>query len=84
MADAKDLTRLKMTLFEDSCPFFEEDEIRFLLSEADSFEEAAYKGLLIKASSGNFEIQGLSVEETSNMFLRLANEYRPSNSRLLT
>lgn len=83
MASLADLTRLKMTIFEDTCPMFSEEELRFLLSESDSFDEAVYKALLAKAYQGNFEIQGLSVTETSDMFLRLANEYKPSNSRLL-
>lgn len=84
MADLKDLTRLKMELFETDCPFFSEEGIRTLLSSAKTYEHALYYGYLAKAESGNFEIQGLSIDETRNMFLRLANEHRPSNSRLLT
>lgn len=78
-----DITRFKMILMEQSCPFFEENEIRFMLQEATSFNQAIYKACLIKASNGNFEIQGLSVDETYDMYMRLANEYRPNNSRLL-
>lgn len=83
MATHEQVVKFKMLTFEQSCPFFEEEEIRNLIDNSDSFDEAVYKAFLAKAESGNFEIQGLSVDETYNMFLRLANEYRPNNSRFL-
>lgn len=78
------LEELKIILREDACPFFTDDILAYHLEKNDDdISKTAYDCLIIKAEDTTVMISGLSVPDTSKYFLRLAQKYRPNNSRTL-
>lgn len=78
------LEKLKIVLRENDCPFFEDEEIQFYLSEnGDDFNKTAYQMLIIKSENTTLSMSGLEVGDTSKYFRRLAQKYRQNNSRTL-
>lgn len=78
------LEKLKIVLREKDCPFFDDEEILFYLSEnGNDFNKTAYQCLIIKAENTTLSMSGLEVGDTSKYFRRLAQRYRGNNSRVL-
>lgn len=78
------LTELKIILREEAVPYFTDEELEYYLNRNDGVvEKAAYECLVIKAENTTLTISGLSTADTSKYFLRLASNYRPSNSGIL-
>lgn len=78
------LEKLKIVLRESDCPFFEDEEIHFYLSEnGNDFNKTAYQMLIIKSENTTLSMSGLEVGDTSKYFRRLAQNYRQNNSRTL-
>ena len=76
--------RIKKILREDDCPFFSDEDIQFYLNENKQNENAAlYQMFLIKAEDTTLSVSGLNMADTSAYFRRLAQRYRPNNSRIL-
>lgn len=79
------LEKLKTILREDAIPFFEDDQLIFHLEEAGGdLRTAAYRCLLIKAEDTTLQVSGLSAADSSKYFRRLASQYRPNNSGILS
>lgn len=75
---------LKIVLREKDIPFFDDDELEFYLREnGGDYNRTAYQCLCIKAENTSISISGLTTEDTSTYFRRLANKYRPNNSGIL-
>lgn len=80
-----DIEKLKIILREDTCPFFTDDVLQYHLENNDNdLGKTAYVCLVVKAEDTTVAISGLSVPDTSKYFLRLAQKYRPNNSRTLS
>lgn len=78
------LEKLKIVLRENDCPFFDDEEIMFHLSEnGNDFNKTAYKLLIMKSENTTLSMSGLEVGDTSKYFRRLAQQYRENNSRIL-
>lgn len=77
------LDRLKFILREDDMPMFTDEQLENYLQESESFELALYELLLLKSENTSLELQGMTIEDTSSYFRRLALTYRPHNSGLL-
>ena len=78
------LDKLKIVLRENDCPFFEDEELDFYLSEnGNDFNKTAYQCLIIKAENTTLSMSGLEAADTSKYFRRLAQRYRNNNSRVL-
>lgn len=66
---------------EDQVPFFDDFELSFQLERAGGdISLAAYRCLLIKAENCAVQVSGLTLEDTSKYWLRLASSVRPSGS----
>ena len=79
-----DIERLKIILRETDCPFFEDEELAFYLSENNNdFDATAYQCLIIKSESTSLVLSGLEAADSSKYFRRLAQRYRKSNSGVL-
>lgn len=65
--------------------YFTDEEIRYYFKKNnEDLEGTAYELLLIKAEDNSVALpNGLSVNSNENYWLRLAQKYRPSNSRVL-
>ena len=77
------LDRLKFILRESEMPMFTDEELQNYLDNSDSFELALYELLLLKAENTGLQISGLTIQDTSIYFRRLAQTYRPHNSGVL-
>lgn len=74
------LDKLKFILRESEMPMFSNEDLESYLASADSFETALYELLLIKSENTALQISGLSIQDTSSYFRRLAQTYRPHNT----
>lgn len=77
------LDRLKFILRESEMPMFTDEELQNYLDNSDSFELALYELLLLKSENTGLQISGLTIQDTSSYFRRLAQTYRPHNSGVL-
>ena len=77
------LDRLKFILRESEMPMFTDEELQSYLDNSDSFELALYELLLLKSENTGLQISGLTIQDTSSYFRRLAQTYRPHNSGVL-
>lgn len=77
------LDRLKFTLRESEMPMFTDEELQSYLDNSDSFELALYELLMLKSENTGLQISGLTIQDTSSYFRRLAQTYRPHNSGVL-
>lgn len=77
------LDRLKFILRESEMPMFTDEELQSYLDSSDSFELALYELLLLKSENTGLQISGLTIQDTSSYFRRLAQTYRPHNSGVL-
>lgn len=77
------LDELKIILREKDCPFFSDDELAYYSSKYPILEDAAYHCLIIKAENTALSVSGMTAADTSKYFLRLAQDYRRSNSGTL-
>ena len=77
------LDRLKFILRESEMPMFTDEELQSYLDNSDSFELALYELLLLKSENTVLQISGLTIQDTSSYFRRLAQTYRPHNSGVL-
>lgn len=77
------LDRLKFILREDEMPMFSDNQLQAYLDNSESFDVAAYELLLLKSENTSLQVSGLSIQDTSSYFKRLAQTYRPYNTGLL-
>lgn len=77
------IDELKIILRENECPFFTDEELAYYLKKYSTVNDTAYHCLLIKAEDTTLSVSGLSLGDTSKYFLRLAQNYRKSNSGTL-
>lgn len=83
MTDAE-RDRIKSVLREDDIPYFEDTQIDFYVEEnGGNINDAIYQMLIVKSESSVISVSGLSTQDTSSYFKRLASRYRPNNSGIL-
>lgn len=83
MASEVTIERLKFILRESEMPMFTDEELQTYLDNSESFEVALYELLLLKSENTGLQISGLTINDTSSYFRRLAKTYRPHNSCIL-
>lgn len=80
----KSIDDLKIVLREKDIPFFSDEDLEFYLRENDGdYALTAYQCLCIKAEDTSLGVSGLTLEDTSTYFRRLASRYRPRNTGIL-
>ena len=77
------LDRLKFILRESEMPMFTDEELQSYLDNSESFDLALYELLMLKSENTGLQISGLTIQDTSSYFRRLAQTYRPHNSGVL-
>ena len=83
MTDAE-IKRIKEILREEDIPYFSDGQIQFYVEENGGIvNNAIYQMLLVKSESSEISVSGLSTQDTSSYFKRLASNYKPSNSGIL-
>ena len=76
-----DIDKIKMEVRESLVPFFTDDEIAYYLEKNNGRVNATiYELLLLKAEDSTIRVSGLSTQDTSKYFRRLASRYRDFSS----
>ncbi len=79
-----DISRIKKEIREDQAPFFEEDDFQYYLDKnSGNVNATIYEMLIIKSEDSTISVSGLSTQDTSSYFKRLASRYKQFNSGLL-
>ena len=76
-----DIERVKREVREDQSPYFEEEDFESYLDQNDGNVDATiYEMLIIKSEDSTISVSGLSTQDTSAYFKRLASRYKQFNS----
>ena len=79
-----DIEIIKKELREEQSPYFEEDDFEYYLSKNNGDIKATiYEMLIIKSEDSTISVSGLSTQDTSAYFKRLASRYKTFNSCVL-
>nr|UVX44538.1 MAG: hypothetical protein [Bacteriophage sp.] len=77
------LELLKFNLEEERFPYFTDKELTMSLELYKTVENATYYMALKKSQNTGFSASGLSVNDTSDYFKRIAARFRPNNSGVI-
>ena len=77
------IDELKLILREDDIPFFTDEQISKYISLDETLDLALYAMLMVKAENTQMQIAGMTTQDTSSYFRKLARQYRPNNSGIL-
>lgn len=77
------IDELKLILREDDIPFFTDEQISKYITLYETLDLALYAMLMVKAENTQMQIAGMSTQDTSSYFRKLARQYRPNNSGIL-
>lgn len=84
MTDVEKITRIRKEVRELQSPYFEEDDFLYYLKKNNGDVDATiYEMLIIKSEDSTISVSGLSTQDTSAYFKRLASRYKPFNSGIL-
>ena len=84
MTDVEKITRIRKEIREVQSPYFEEDDFLHYLNKNNGDVNATiYEMLIIKSEDSTISVSGLTTQDTSTYFKRLASRYKPFNSGVL-
>lgn len=84
MPDSKVIDTIKREVREEQFPYFNEDDFTYYLEKNNGDVNATiYEMLIIKSEVSTIAVSGLTTQDTSGYFKRLASKFRPSNSGIL-
>lgn len=76
-----DIERIKKEIREAQSPYFDEDDFQYYLDKnRGNVDATIYEMLIIKSEDSTISVSGLSTQDTSTYFKRLASRYKPFNS----
>lgn len=79
-----DIERIKKEIREDQAPYFEDEDVEFYLGKNNGDVNATiYEMLIVKSEDSTISVSGLSTQDTSSYFKRLASRYRSYNTGIL-
>ena len=77
----KVVENIKIEIRENQAPYFTDEEIKYYLEKNDNdFNDTVYELLIIKSEDSTIAVSGLTTQDTSSYFKRLASRYRRFNS----
>lgn len=84
MTDVEKIQCIRKEIRENQSPFFEEDDFLYYLKKNNGDTNATiYEMLIIKSEDSTISVSGLSTQDTSAYFKRLASRYKPFNSGIM-
>lgn len=84
MTDVEKVTYIRKEIRESQSPYFDEDDFLHYLKKNDGDVNATiYEMLIIKSEDSTISVSGLTTQDTSAYFKRLASRYKPFNSGIL-
>lgn len=79
-----DIERIKREIRETQSPYFDEDDFKYYLEKNNGDVNATiYEMLIIKSEDSTISVSGLSTQDTSAYFKRIASRYKPFNSGVI-
>lgn len=80
-----DIERIKKEIREAQSPYFEEDDFQYYLDKnGGNVNATIYEMLIIKSEDSTISVSGLTTQDTSSYFKRLASRFRSFNSGILS
>lgn len=85
MTDIEKITCIRKEIREAQSPYFDEDDFAYYLKKNNGDVNATiYEMLIIKSEDSTISVSGLTTQDTSAYFKRLASRYKPFNSGVMT
>lgn len=79
-----EIERIKKEVREEQAPYFEEADFQYYLDKNNGDANATiYEMLIIKSEDSSISVSGLTTQDTSSYFKRLASRYKQFNSGVL-
>lgn len=79
-----DIEKIKKAIREDQMPYFNESDFAFYLDKNNGDVNATiYEMLIVKSEDSTISVSGLSTQDTSSYFKRIASRYKTFNSGTL-
>lgn len=79
-----DIERIRKEVREEQAPYFEESDFQYYLEKNNGNVDATiHEMLIIKSEDSTISVSGLTTQDTSSYFKRLASRYRQFNSGAL-
>lgn len=79
-----DVERIKKEVREEQAPYFEDSDFQYYLEKNNGNVDATiYEMLIIKSEDSTISVSGLTTQDTSSYFKRLASRYKQFNSGAL-
>jgi len=84
MTDVEKIRFIRKELREEQAPFFEDDDfLHYLTKNNGDVDATIYEMLIIKSEDSTISVSGLTTQDTSSYFKRLASRYKQFNSGVL-
>lgn len=85
MTEVEKIRYIRKEIRETQSPYFEEDDFKYYLTKNNGNVNATiYEMLIIKSEDSTISVSGLTTQDTSSYFKRLASRYKPFNSGILS
>ena len=85
MTDVEKVRFIMKELREAQSPYFEDDDFtHYLAKNSGDVNATIYEMLIIKSEDSTISVSGLSTQDTSAYFKRLASRYKPFNSGIMS
>ena len=79
-----DIERIKKEVREEQAPYFEDDDFQYYLDKNNGNVDATiHEMLILKSEDSTISVSGLTTQDTSSYFKRLASRYKQFNSGAL-
>lgn len=79
-----EIERIKKEVREEQAPFFEEEDFQYYLDKnGGNVNATIYEMLILKSEDSTISVSGLTTQDTSSYFKRLASRYKQFNSGTL-
>lgn len=80
-----DIERIKKEVREAQSPYFDDDDFQYYLDKNHGNVDATiYEMLILKSEDSTITVSGLTTQDTSAYFKRLASRYKPFNSGIMS
>lgn len=84
MTDVEKVTYIRKEIRESQSPYFEEEDfLHYLKKNNGDVNATIYEMLIVKSEDSTISVSGLSTQDTSAYFKRLASRFKPFNSGIL-
>lgn len=84
MTDIEKISYIRKEIRETQAPYFDEDDfLHYLVKNNGDVNATIYEMLIVKSEDSTISVSGLSTQDTSAYFKRLASRYKPFNSGIM-